>query len=276
MESIRDLQLVCLDILKVVDKICRDNNIKYFLDSGTLIGAVRHKGFIPWDDDLDIAMPRNDYNRFLKIAQELLGDNYFLQTYKTDDYPYPFARVRKNCTYIEESRFKNLNMNKGIYIDIFPLDNLPNNKIKRVLFLNKIKFLYKLGVVADKRVIYSHHSKKKNILKKFIRFFIAIFFFNKDKIYKILDKNMQKYKDFKSKNFLNISSSMNLYKKYKKGESYPCHSWIKDIIEIDFEGYRFFSPENYDEYLKEFYGDYMQLPPEEERKPGHSLSYSID
>ena len=126
--DIKSLQLICLEILKEIDRVCKKHNILYWLDSGSMLGAVRHNGFIPWDDDLDIAMFRDDYNRFLEIASKELKENYFLQTHQTDsEYPLFFAKVRRNNTFIDEKRYRRLNIHKGIYVDIFPVDKLGSN-----------------------------------------------------------------------------------------------------------------------------------------------------
>ncbi len=122
---IKEVQAIELEILLEVDRICREYEIPYFLDSGTLLGAVRHKGFIPWDDDIDIGMLRSDYERFLSIANRELGSEYFLQTYRTDGAPIMFAKVRKKGTTFVEFRLRNIPMEHGLFIDVFPYDFLP-------------------------------------------------------------------------------------------------------------------------------------------------------
>lgn len=122
---IKQVQAIELEILLEVDRICRKHRISYFLDSGTALGAVRHKGFIPWDDDIDIGMLRDDYERFLSVAQEEMGQDYFLQTYRTDGTPIMFAKVRKTGTTFVEFRLRKFPINHGLFIDIFPYDYLP-------------------------------------------------------------------------------------------------------------------------------------------------------
>ena len=116
-EDLRKVQLVQLEIAKEVKRVCDDNNIKYFLTAGTLLGAVRHRGFIPWDDDLDIGMLRKDYDEFCKIAPKHLNSKYCFQTWDTPLYPFPFGKVRKNGTIFIESK-ANTSMDVGIYVDI--------------------------------------------------------------------------------------------------------------------------------------------------------------
>ena len=162
--ELKRLQLVELDILKEFIRVCNELNVKYFLDSGTLLGCIRHGGFIPWDDDIDVSMPREDYEIFLKEGQKLLKNKYFLQTYKTDpEYTMGFAKIRNSETTFIESSVKNLKINHGVYIDIFPLDGY-NDKNKIRNFLNKKAFvLYNLQINKkyDFKIIHKNNIKGK-------------------------------------------------------------------------------------------------------------------
>lgn len=145
--NIRDLQLAELEILKEFIRVCKELNLKYFLDSGTLLGCVRHGGFIPWDDDIDVSMPREDYEILLEKGQDILNKKYFLQTYKTEfEYTNTFAKIRNSETTFIESTVQNLNINHGVYIDIFPFDGynskdkIHNIRFKVISILHKIYF----------------------------------------------------------------------------------------------------------------------------------------
>ena len=120
-----------LDILLEIDSFCKKNNLRYFLAYGTLIGAIRHKGFIPWDDDIDIGMMRKDYDLFIKYASEELDSKYYLDCYETNKNCYlPFAKVRKNNTIFDEEENHHLNNHKGIYVDVIPIENASNKRIE--------------------------------------------------------------------------------------------------------------------------------------------------
>ena len=146
-QTLSELHKVETEILEVVDSICKENGITYYFTGGTLLGAVRHKGFIPWDDDIDIVMPRADFQKFIEICnQGALGDNYFLHHISTDDNFYLiYAKIKKNNTFFDEEIVKSVDCHKGIFIDIFPLDYI--NADNKLLF--KIKSLLKILAHCD-------------------------------------------------------------------------------------------------------------------------------
>lgn len=129
LSDLRKLQLSELDILKKFHEVCEKHNLTYYLTGGTLLGAVRHKGFIPWDDDIDVVMPYDDYKKLCKLPSEVFGEEFFLQNADTDvQYPLLFSKLRKNNTHAEEIDFKNLSLHKGHFIDVFSMYHTSTNR----------------------------------------------------------------------------------------------------------------------------------------------------
>lgn len=260
MSTLREVQLFGLKILKEVVKICDDNNLKYYLSSGTLLGAVRHKGFIPWDNDIDIEMPIEDYRVFLKIAKKSLPEWLFLQTYYTDPgYNNAWAKVRANGTTSLPLNWKELPIHFGIGIDIFPIVGLHQNKLMRRLqdkSLQLCKTLISKEFVETLNPTELKDNKKLQLIYKIpqsIRFLI--------------------YKVFERIAFKNMNSS----KKVSMVFVTIKYQFDKDFygagVELEFENEMFNSPNNYDEILKGYYGDYMIPPPINERGTGHELTH---
>lgn len=250
---LKDLQLVELDILKAFISACEKCNVNYFLLGGTLIGAIRHKGFIPWDDDIDVCMFREDYEKFLKYGQSYMDKKYFLQTYITDEeYSGCFAKIRNSETTFLEKNVQNRKMNHGIYIDIFPLDNLYNhNKLKEKLLIYKL---------------YNHvYVNDKNIIKRIIAIISNIIYKNNSKLELCikLDKLYQKANNKKTKKIANYSGAWGVKKESHFREDF------ENFKIVDFEGINVKIPCGYDRCLRDTYGDYMQLPPKEKQITHH-------
>ena len=255
--SLRDAQMIMVDILEEVHKLCEKHALKYFLDAGTLIGAVRHKGFIPWDDDVDIGMLREDFNKFLEIAKRELPKHLFLQTFETDEYydvyPVP-CKIRYNDTmFLEEGAKENYKMHNGVYIDIFPYDSLPKHnfiyKIQRALSFNILKSYKRLRDIPEKL------SFKNKITFSFYKLVVKTFP-NRRRL-KFFDF-LVKWNDPKSKYMgYGVDTYWSEYV-YKKSDYF-------DLVKLEFEGKFFYAPKNYHSVLTQLYGDYMIMPKEEDR-----------
>lgn len=227
---LRKGQLRMFDILKAVDKICRAHNIPYWLSSGTLLGAVRHGGFIPWDDDLDIEMLREDYLRLLPLLREELPEQFMVHDRESDkDYPYLYAKVRDKHSCIEEDYvFKS--KHKGCFIDIFPLERSPYPlyRIANRLYVNLCHYnVYKL------RPIYEfNRALLRHVLFPILRKWISIF---------------NPHSDY------HHTLGMIYKAKRREADIFP-------LSEIVFEGHTFYAPHNPHGYLANMFGDYMTLP----------------
>ena len=233
-EKLKQLQAVMLEMLKLVDKICRDNDIKYSLCSGTLLGAVRHKGFIPWDDDLDIRMTRDNYDKFLDVWEKLRPEGYELQNKEnTPIFPQSFSKIRKNNTTFIQHEWEKGMYNTGIFIDIFPLDRIPEKKLPKTIFLFRT---YKY-LMYTRETLYSEESE-------LIRF--AMSFLMKLTSHNRRMKYRKKYIDW--------------LKKLDKDKSLKCIGIeMPSMLKVAF------LPDMWHEFLSAMFGDYMTLPPEDQR-----------
>lgn len=251
-----DLDLIqkeMLKILNVIDKVCREHNINYILDSGTMLGAVRHKGFIPWDDDADIIMLREDYEKFIEIANKDFSEEFRFECYEnTKNYPYNFGKVRSVNTVFKENYTAHLDINHGVYIDIFPMDYAEEKKYLKVI--RKIQFF--TGVRYTKLRMLKGFSLARIAYTPFCLLPLKT-------INSILTKLM-KY---------NYKQSDGVCKLCHHGPNKPIipKSYFTDRIEVEFEDTKFYIPREYDTFLSGRYGDYMKLPPEEKQNPCHNL-----
>ncbi len=256
----RKVQLVELEILDEITQICEKYNIVYYLVYGTLLGAIRHKGFIPWDDDIDIAMPREEYNKFKEICKIELDNNYFLQSSETEPlYWNSHNKVRKNNTLFVESEITHIkNVHKGIFVDIFILDH---SSKQESVFQDVQAFLFKViqGMITHKTL---NLSKSKASLKQRIIGFFSIPF-KLELLLKLREKIMTINNDKHSKYFFNLGCIYGHKKTtMPKDVYYP-------PVKVEFEGKLYNAPNNCDYYLKRIFGNYWELPPEEQRV-GHN------
>jgi lipopolysaccharide cholinephosphotransferase len=267
-ETLKMAQSKMFDILSIVDDICRDNDIQYWLDAGTLLGAHRHQGFIPWDDDIDVAMLRKDYNKFLSVAQTKLPAGMFLQTSKTDKFYFrrsPPCKVRLDGTYILEkwdldTIQPDAKYHQGLFVDIFPMDFYSKNRFFRAFE----RSFYK--VYCSK--MQSFYKKERSVLKAFIVSSIRKIPWSFFEAFKslgigLLSKN-------KKSGVVGFGSEVSLELGYQKQEHlFP----LKELI---FEGKSFFVPNNTAAWLECRYGNtYMELPPESDRN-WHALNIKFD
>lgn len=259
---LKKIQITQLEMIKILDKICQEENIKYYLCAGTMLGGIRHQGFIPWDDDLDIMLPRKEYIKLLKVLKYKLPKEYWLQTYETDsNYWQAFAKIRKKNTVYKERGMENIPNEKcGIWIDIFPLDYA----YKIGVFLKIRQFFVRIISFSFRRRIfklnYSAFSRRYFPILVFLNFIPKNFLVQIQE--KIMIRNNRKYA---KKYYVNLASTYDIYK-----ETYPV-DWFEETERIQFEDTYLNVFKEYDKYLTQLYGNYMQLPPLEKRK-GHNIA----
>ncbi|MGN1399854.1 MAG: phosphorylcholine transferase LicD [Erysipelotrichaceae bacterium] len=255
-EHLQQLQAVELQMLKDFDKFCSENDIHYCLTYGTLIGAVRHQGFIPWDDDIDVFVKADDYLKLESIFNEKQTDGkYFLQTTNTDAYNWNlWGCVRLNNTSYRIGDWDYSRINSGIFIDIFPLADFPTEKkeVRKVVFWHRISnILAKDNVIGKHDFSYGTAGKIISALSKLIP--------EKTRI-RLLQNYMHKILTYKS-------DSGYCFSTIRTTAVFP-KEWFEETVLLDFEDGKFPCPKQYDPFLRNVYGDYMQLPPENERA-GH-------
>lgn len=259
---IREMEL---ELLNIVDRICKDNNITYFLSGGTMLGAVRHKGFIPWDDDIDIAMLRDEYEKFKKACIEQLPKKYKYQSYTNKNgYHYFFDRITINDTYFSTKYSDKFEMLKGISMDIFVFDKTSDKK-----FFQKLHFkrLMTLRMLMNVRWI-NHPRKDKNYrLSKMLLPILRLF--SMDTYSKRYDKLLRKYEKRKTKTVLPPATD-------HKWRGVMPSVWFEQVTDANFDGVMSYIPTGYDNYLKQWYGDdYMELLPLSQRIGSHDF-YRLD
>ncbi len=257
-----ELQKTELDILRCFIEVCETLKLRYYLVCGSALGAVKYRGFIPWDDDIDVALPRGDYRVFLKEAQRLLPEYYFLQTYITDpNYPGFLSKIRDSrTTYIEKS-VKNVKMNHGVYIDVFPLDGYPEDE-DEIKKLERKKHKLKLRLSSANEI----HGGQKLLTRLFFKAERILGCHRRTAKYaQKLDSLLSAYPAEGSRlwcNHANWQGSLEYAPREQYGEG----------TFVEFEGLKVRVPELYDEYLTQKYGDWRADLPDEEKTAHHYYS----
>lgn len=256
-----ELKVLQLDILAKVDEFCRKNNISYTLIFGTLIGAIRHKGYIPWDDDIDIAMPRPSYDRFLETFNGYDTYLYVIAPETNINYYAPYANVCDRRTILYEGYNGHRGIEVGVKIDIFPIDGTPEDEteyVKRTMLLDDYRTIMRW---------------KRNKLQFYNLKLLLI------TIAKKLKYSLYSYESLQNKILTEERKYPFSNSKYVDNVAFPVYSNTRlpkccfdKYIDVHFENKLFMVIESYDEYLTKVYGDYMQLPPEEKRIPHHGFT----
>ena len=258
--DISEIQQMELGIMEYIHEVCQKIGVKYFLSYGSLIGAVRHQGFIPWDDDMDICMLRDDYEKLQDYLIANPDERYEVMSYKNNiNYVYPFMKIQDNQTYLVEEDVR-IDSNMGIYVDIFPVDGYEDDQA----------FKDKMTKIIKKRQLSCYTFKgitnTKSVVNSIIRYISVIIFYftNTNKYVSQIDElaKSRKVEDYEQVDYL-------IYKDMNK----PVweRKWLEEVEIGIFEGKEFMIPKHYHEILTSDYGDYMQLPPVEQQVSHHDF-----
>lgn len=250
--SIEEAKKIELDILDFIDSFCKENGINYCINYGTLIGAIRHKGFIPWDDDIDLSMTRENYERFIQLFSEKQSRYQILSLETDNQYFNNFIKIVDPTTKIIDTR-NTKTYDSGIFIDIFPMDTFNDTKVVDICY--KLESFKLLSFSKHKNIVYGD-SKLKDLIRTlfwiFLRPVSPRFFANQ------IEKQIQKYRVEDGKYIAFIPS------KAKEKEIFP-RDMFDELIETPFEHLVLPAPKRFDVVLKQFYDDYMTVPPKEKQ-----------
>ena len=251
---LEDIHKVQLEILDVVDTICKENDIPYFLSGGTLLGAARHKGFIPWDDDIDLWMTRKSFKKFKKAIKTQLPNEYCSEDYFSQKQcPLSILKIEKKGTRFVEGVFAHIPLSHCVYIDIFPLD-----KVWMPAYKLQTGILIKLQAIRDYKIRgvgKGQGNKLKDILYSLVPLSVC-----------------RTFTEFfmRCLNFLPLQQYNQLSHRGRYWPIFQKES-IEDLIDVEFEGKLYPAPRTYDKILSDCYGDYMQLPPKDKQMPIHDI-----
>lgn len=256
--TVDEIKRIEVDILDFVTDVAKRNNIRCFLDGGTLLGAVRHNGFIPWDDDIDVIVPRKDYKRFLDCIKNTQSQYKVLSMYDNDDYFYPFAKVIDSTTELIEFNVPRIS-GYGIYIDIFPLDNIPPNAKEMKAFHRKIERFRWISSRSLRKQSGNYSLSLRNIV---ILYFADLYGWKKAN--RKINALCESTADMKTQYACDIVAA-------RKPHFVAPAECFAEETELIFEGKHYIAPKGYDSYLSALYGNYMELPPVEQRVSNHNF-----
>ena len=264
------IQKLELKILKEIIRICKKENIEYFLIGGSALGAIRHGGFIPWDDDIDVGMTRENYDNFLRVAEQYLGEEFYLQSPSSDRRsPYSYSKLMLKGTLFLEYAQRNLKTQSGIYVDIFPFDEVPDNESENERQFKAVQFYKKLYVMRMLPTVSKAPENLiqglKAILRRCIHYSLKLI--PKSLILKKIDQFSRLYNGTNQSAFACLDFPVRNVEYVLKTTLYP-------LVEHKFEEIIILLPGDFHQYLTTHYGEYMKLPPLEERV-GHR-PYLID
>jgi lipopolysaccharide cholinephosphotransferase len=262
MDQIQELQQIELKILLDVDAFCRQNGIEYFLGEGTLLGAIRHNGFIPWDDDVDIMMKRDMYERFLALAPKALNGKYEVQHPATvENYWSPFIKIRllgDDLKY-RQAHIAHLTDHNGPYIDIFPMEYVRRDRGSALKIQSKYIRVLR-GMLSQKLGLKPALTAKQKVLRMLSAFYSV----------SRIHKSLEKYFKIQGPEPKAYIASLSTYQKLK-GQVVPADVYDEQVY-VDFEGHKLPVPAGYDLLLTKIYGDYMTPPPEDQRVIKHHFT----
>ncbi len=262
--STREVQLRCLSVLKAFDAVCRENHLNYYLSGGTLLGAIRHRGFIPWDDDVDVMMPRADYMKLLDVPMS--DPRYAMfSAEKCADYCRAWARMTDTRTRTQQVGLFDGDTD-GIYIDIFPIDGMPAGKLASRLFFARLRLLDVLCKFPRRKRISS--VERWRTAKIMLRALLGWLPLDTHALALRMNRVAQK-QPYETRDFRGVSMTTH----YGARERMPAEVF-DHAVDVEFEGLKLPAPCGWDFYLTRLYSDYMQLPPEHARASEHSASYA--